>query len=142
MRFQPNDYSCGPIAICNAYYYRYKCFPSVSLRKLCSRCLTNEETGTKRWNMDENKILKLGSGVYNKKSIMEMNAFILLYSFDESYAHYIFVEKSKDKFFLYNYCDEFSDNYVNVVKSKREFEDLIRANPKVDGLDYPLAWTV
>ena len=142
MRLQPNDYSCGPIAILNAYYYKYKCFPNISLKKLCNRCLTNEEIGTERWNMNYNNIIDLGKGIYNKKSIIEMSAFILLYSFGEKYAHYVFVERKKDKYFIYNYCDESSDNYMNVVKNKGEFEDLIRANPKVDELDYPLAWVV
>ena len=142
MRLQPNDYSCGPIAILNAYYYKYKCFPNISLKKLCNRCLTNEEIGTERWNMNYNNIIDLGKSIYNKQSIIEMSAFILLYSFGEKYAHYVFVERKKDKYFIYNYCDESSDNYINVVKSKEEFEDLIRANPKVDELDYPLAWVV
>ena len=142
MRLQTNDYSCGPVAIYNAYCYKYNCFPNISLKKLCNRCLTNEQTGTERWNMNYNNIINLGKCIYNKKNIMKMNVFILLYSFSEKYAHYVFVERIVEKYYIYNYYDELSDSYINVIKSKREFEDLIRANPKVNELDYPLAWIV
>ena len=53
MRLQTDDYSCGPVAIYNAYYYKYNCFPNITLKKLCNRCLTNEQTGTERWYMNQ-----------------------------------------------------------------------------------------
>ena len=145
MKLQWDEYSCGPVAICNAYFHRYGRYPNISIRRMCMKCSTTEEDGTERWDIVQNGILDLGKPTYNINRIMEMDAFILLYSFStdsEDCAHYVFVIKNSDQFHIYNYADIVKDTYVNVIKNKDDFLDILKRNPRVNGLDYPLAWSI
>jgi len=144
MRIQYNDYSCGPIALYNAYFHKYGKYPNISLRTICKKCLTNDEWGTMRWNLIENDVIKLDKPIYNINKIMNIDTFILLYSFGEKYAHYVFVVKElvegQVKYHIYNYCDDFTDNYINITKDSESFRNLLQCNPRVGELDFPLAW--
>jgi len=148
MKLQTDDFSCGPVAIINAYYYKHSEYPkNITIKRLTHICETNQEYGTYRWNIKKNPIIKLEKSVYNTKKILGMNRFILLYSFSFSNrvcAHYIFVEKDNDIYKLYNYFDSDENNYVNRSMDKFRFiEKLIKNNPTTDDeLDYPLAWEI
>ena len=143
MKLQTDDYSCGPIALINAYIYLHGKYPRISTRTLTIECLTTEN-GTNRWDLDNNSILILKKPTYNIKKIMEMNAFILLYSFSKSNAHYVFVKKvDNENFHIYNYYDTENDSYINIVMDQESFlHKILRKNPRISNLDYPLAWTI
>ena len=139
---QKDGISCGPVALINAYYYNHGKYPNVTTQRLMCRCLTNDEVGTYRWNMKNGEIIRLGKPTYNLNRIKRFDACILLYSFGEDAAHYVFVRNDGNSYTLYNYCDDNTDGYVHLVMTSGEFDELLRANPRVNGLDYPLAWSV
>ena len=84
-------------------------------------------------------LVNLGKAVYNKERIKNMKAFILLYS-GEGFAHYVFVVNKVSYYNVYNYIHD--DKYVHRKIIKRDLDDLLRANPIIDGLDYPVAWKI
>ena len=141
MKLQTDDYSCGPIALQNAYYYLNGNYPKVTIKKLCERCSTTYEFGTWRWDLHKNGLMHLHKGVYNVEKIMKMKAFILLYSFGEKYAHYVFVENRGNSYMVYNYCDMEQD-YTHILMNRSKFRNILRGNPRVNDLDYPIAWEV
>ena len=144
MKLQWNDYSCGPIAIHNAYFHRYGKYPNISVTKTCSKCSTTKEDGTERWDIIQNGLFDLGKPTYNINRMIGMDAFILLYSFSmngEDCAHYVFVVRNEDQYNIYNYVDIVNDVYANVTKNKDEFLKILKRNPRIKGLDYPLAWS-
>ena len=141
MKLQTDDYSCGPVALQNAYYHLYGKYPSVTIKKLCSKCSTTYEFGNWRWDLHKNGLIQLNKGIYDINKIANLDAFILLYSFSEKNAHYVFVVNHGDYYFIYNYCD-LEHDYTHIAMSKNEFRNILRANPKVNGLDYPIAWEV
>ena len=137
MKLQTDDFSCGPVALINAYYNKHSEYPkNMSIKRLNNICETNQEYGTYRWNIKNNPIIKLQKSVYNTKKILGMKRFILLYSFSFSNrvcAHYIFVEKDNDIYKLYNYFYSDENNYVNRSMDKLTFiEKLIKNNPTTD----------
>ncbi len=70
-----------------------------------------------------------------------MKFFILLNLFSEKFAHYVFVENRDNSYMIYNYCDMEHD-YTHILMTRSEFRNILRGNPKVYDLDYPLAWEV
>ena len=42
---------------------------------------------------------------------------------------------------IYNYCDMEHD-YTHILMNRSEFSDILRGNPRVNELDYPIAWEV
>ena len=144
MKLQQDDYSCGPVAIINAYFYQQKKYPPISTNKLKHECITNEVYGTHRWDMTNNSILSLAKPVYDINKIIQMDAFILLYSFDR-YAHYAFVEKDfqNNQYILYNHFDLKNDQYSHDSIQETEFtQKILKNNPKKDELDFPVAWKI
>ena len=141
MKLQLDDYSCGPIALQNAYFHLHGEYPKVSIKKLCETCSTTYEFGTWRWDLHKNGLMHLNKGVYDVNKIVNMDAFILLYSFAEKYAHYVFVVNRGDYYFVYNYCDLETD-YTHKMMPRDEFRNILRGNPRVYDLDYPIAWEV
>jgi hypothetical protein len=144
-KLQKDDYSCGPIALMNAYKYVYNIFPKISLRKLLKECKTDPiNYGTYRWNIIESSLSNIiyKKPTYSLDKMLNYDAFILLYSFNEKYAHYIFVVNCKDTTYnLYNFIHE--DKYVNIKVTKKYFlNNILKFNPKIDDLDYPLAWNI
>ena len=141
MLLQYDESSCGPIAIMNACeYLNKKCGRTRrTVHKLREICDTNEYVGTMRWNIENNGVLNLGKAVYIKERIKKMKAFILLYSGVE-FAHYVFVVNNNVNYTVYNYIH--NDQYVHKILSTSEFDDLLRANPIIDGLNYPVAWKI
>lgn len=141
MLLQYDDSSCGPIAIMNACeYLNKKCGRTRrTIHKLRTVCKTNEDVGTMRWNIENNGVLNLGKAIYNKEHIKKMKAFILLYSGDK-FAHYVFVVNRGFYYTVYNYIHK--DQYVHKILSVSEFDELLMANPKIYGLDYPVAWKI
>jgi len=141
MLIQYDNSSCGPIAIMNACeYLNKKCGRTrLTIQKLRKICDTDDDIGTMRWDINRNGVLNLGKAVYNKKRIKNMKAFILLYSGD-GFAHYVFVVNNGTSYIVYNYIYE--NQYVHRKMNVDEFDDLLRANPIVDGLDYPIAWKI
>lgn len=142
MKTQIDGISCGPVALINAYYYKHGTYPKVTIKTLMNKCFTNDEVGTHRWNMTNTEIISLSKPTYNLSKIKSFDACILLYSFGEKYAHYVFVVRECGGYKIYNYCGEESDNYEHVIMTEEEYNDMLRANPRVEGLDYPLAWKI
>jgi hypothetical protein len=143
MKLQTNDYQCGPIALVNAYIHKNKKHPPISTRRISHECSTTE-MGTERWNLANNTLFQLGKPTYNTKKIMAMKAFILLYSFDTSSSHYVFViDLDGDNFKIFNYYDVEKQMYTHTTMSRADFfEKLLCTNPKISDLDFPLAWTM
>lgn len=144
-RLQCDDYSCGPVALINAYKYIYGEFPKITLRKLLNECETDPiKDGTHRWNMIDSSLSNVivRKPTYTINKILKYEAFVLLYSFNDEDAHYIFVVNCKDG--TYNFYNYIHDNkYVNVKVTKDYFVDnVLKYNPKINGLDYPLAWKI
>lgn len=146
---QYDDYSCGPVALINAYYclygkYPFNCaiykHPSKAIRKLREECSTDKIDGTRRWNISKNSIISLEKPIYNVRKILELEKFILLFSFREDnaiWAHYIFVERFSKGYRVYNYHGK-QRNY-NTESFTMNF---LKRNPKKYELDYPLAWKI
>ena len=144
MKLQQDDHSCGPVAIINAFCFQQKKYPRISTNKLKHLCSTNENYGTYRWDMDKNSILSLPKPVYHIDKIIQMDAFILLYSFDK-YAHYAFVEKDvkNNQYIIYNHFDWKTDQYSHYKIGQSEFiEKILKNNPKKDEMDFPVAWEI
>ena len=143
MKLQTDDYQCGPIALINAYIYLNKKHPPISTRRIAHEISTTEN-GTDRWNLAKNSLLKLGKPTYNKNKILEMKAFILLYSFSRSNAHYVFIIKLDDgNFQIFNYYNNENETYVNSIMDQTDFfQKILNKNPKISNLDYPLAWPI
>jgi len=142
MKIQRDGISCGPVALINAYYYKHGTYPKMTTRTLMRKCSTDDKVGTHRWNMMDCEIVRLGKPTYNLNKIKGFDACILLYSFGKKYAHYVFVVRKCGGYKIYNYCDEDSDDYEHVTMTEEEYSDMLRANPRVEGLDYPLAWCI
>jgi len=51
MKLQLDDYSCGPVALQNAYFHIHGEYPRVTIKKLCETCSTTYEFGTWRWDL-------------------------------------------------------------------------------------------
>jgi hypothetical protein len=142
MKLQTNDYTCGPVSLINAYYDKNKKYPRVTTRSLSYQCNTTESIGTYRWNLKKNTILSLPKETYQINKIMSMKNFILLYSFEKDYAHYVFVKKQNKSYFIFNYCDTETNDYKNIEMSANDFEDLLRKCSRIKEFDYPVAWEI
>ena len=92
-----------------------------------------------RWDIEKNGILNLGKAVYNKTRIKNMKAFILLYS-GEEFAHYVFVVNNGCSYNVYNYIHNYK--YIHKKLTIDEFDNLLRANPMMYDLEYPVAWKI
>lgn len=157
MKLQQNDVSCGPISIINAYFHKHKKYPKTTITRLSVRCLLDQDYGTRRYNMRKNGIVKLKRPIYNKRIIMNLKNFILLYSFytnkrneeDKFSAHYVFVQKDTRMrlytiYNFYHYDNGYSNkDYDHITIGEKEFKKLLMNNPNDDqGLKYPLAWNI
>lgn len=143
MKLQTDDYSCGPISLINAFIYSEEKYPPISTCKLKHECSTSEY-GTERWNMMKNTLIKLDKKpVYNKKKIQKMKAFILLYSFSDLNAHYVFViKKNEECYKIFNYYNVKDNSYMHIKMNPKEFLDSLLKNNRINDLDYPLAWEI
>ena len=143
MKLQTNDYQCAPIALANAYIYLKKKHPPISTRRIAHECSTTE-SGTDRWNLANTTLFLLGKPTYNTRKILAMKAFILLYSFDRSSAHYVFViGLDGENYKIFNYYDVEEQTYTHTTMSRANFfQNILCANPKICNLDFPLAWTL
>ena len=142
LRLQPDATSCGPIAIINAYKDINGKFPKISVKRLRRNCKTNDGYGTFRWNLPDNSLIRLNKPVYDIDRIMNMDRFILLYSFHQENQHYVYVTRLAGNYQVYNYCDH-STGYHHKNMNKKQFKELLQNNPRCEyDLDYPLAWTI
>lgn len=157
MKLQKDDVSCGPVSLVNAYFHKHKKYPKETITRLSVRCSLDHDYGTRRYNMKHNGIIKLKRPIYNKRIILNLKNFILLYSFytnkqneeDRFGAHYVFVQKDvrSELYTIYNfyhYINEYSNkDYDHVTIGRKELIKLMKNNPRDDqGLRYPLAWNI
>ncbi len=153
---QRDDYSCGPIAILNAYIWKYGKFTSkISFRKLRNLCKTNAKRGTERWNMKIDVLKESNKPIYAikniKKSLENYNGIILDYSFksvqNNINCHYVFIYKDGCNYMVINGLKEINGKleYKNVKYNSWNslYNKILRFNPKDElGLDYPCAWII
>ena len=166
---QHDDYSCGPIALINSYYHlynKYPCdcpiteYPRKAIDQIGKECETTKTHGTELWNLSHNSIIQLKKTTYNINKILNYDAFILLYSFKQHpetqhkrldkkddqdvVAHYIFVHKTDDNYKIHNDRILHNEEYMaNPVLNKEQFTTkYLKHNPRIEGLDFPVAWVI
>lgn len=146
LRLQPDDTSCGPIAIVNAYKHIHQHFPKISVKRIRSICKTNNEYGTFRWNITNTSLIDMSKKpIYDIKKIMNQDKFILLYSFSEYCQHYVYVVQDKKQkiYYIYNYYNQDLEKYEHTSMNSSNFMNLLKNNPRCShDLDYPLAWNI
>jgi hypothetical protein len=136
-----NSNNCGPVSIINAFYNLYGHFPNCNSWRLAGRLETNNEFGTEPWMMEENGLIKLGKMIFRREKILELEKFIILYIIDETLAHYVFVERTGNEYYVYNYTTE-DDRFVNKSLNGDEFEKEFFKYRRDEELDYPIAWKI
>ena len=141
-RTQTDDFSCGPVAVINAYRYINNKFPKTTLNRLRYICKTNEYYGTERKNLIKNTIIDLSEETYNVRRIKTFKAFILLYSVSKLQAHYVFVIKNNNKYTIYNTFDNVNDNYYQITTSEKEFHFNYLKPDMYNNEKYPVAWNI
>jgi hypothetical protein len=143
MKIQRDGSSCGPIAIINAYKNINNKYPTISIKRLRRLCKTNNNYGTFRWNISNTSLINIDKPIYKIGSIMNLDRFILLYSFGKYSQHYVYVVRTRGLYKIYNYCSNDTIGYSHITMNRREFHNLLRGNPRcVMDLDYPLAWSI
>ena len=159
-RLQLTENDCGPVALCNAYEYSTKHKTPHHkkhrglYREMLRKCEPNDEYGTYPWALSKvgrSVIPRMKRLTFKKERIMnEFNAFILLYAFSDSQAHYVFCTKSdtdeKDEdttFNVYNHYDPEEDTYSHIRINKEDFKTyFLKSCYHPKGMDYPQAWEV
>jgi len=154
-RVQSSENDCGPVAVWNAFEYgtRHRALHHREYRQLFRKlkrdCELNDEYGTYPWVLSKvvrSLIPKVKRLTFKKERIMnEFNAFILLYAFSDSQAHYVFCTKNEtnDTINVYNYYDPEEDSYSHIKINKRDFRKyFLKSCYHPKGLDYPQAWEV
>lgn len=144
LRLQPDDTSCGPIAIVNAYKHIHQKFPKISVKRIRSICETNNVYGTFRWNITNTSLIDMSKKpIYDIKKIMNQDKFILLYSFSEYSQHYVYVIQKHKIYYIYNYYNPDLNKYEHTSMNEHDFSNLLKNNPRcLNELDYPLAWNI
>jgi len=143
MNTQGKDYNCGPVALKNAYVYKYGHFPQTTLNRLSHECNTNDIYGTERWDIAKNSILPLGKPIYDTNKILNLGSFILLYVLEDEWPHYVFVVTKNSTYNVYNYYDPVKDRYSHINLKREDFYNIfLKNNPRFCDLDYPVAWKI
>lgn len=149
---QRDGYSCGPIALKNAYIYKNKPKNNdpalrVTLKRLRRECRTNLTYGTPHYNLTnyreipELQNLNLSRPVYNVNDIMNLDAFILLYS-NVVTEHYVFVTHKRLHYHVYNGFNYNKRRHDHLILSPEKFQGLLNdCIPKL-GVQYPVAWRI
>ena len=157
---------CGPVAVWNAYEYvsghralHPREYRRV-YRKIVRECEMDNEYGTYPWVLSRvaSSLIRIPKRpTYNKENITKnYNAFILLYAFDGSSAHYVFCTKnrtknftknntnSKDQYYnVYNYYDPEEDSYSHVKVNEEDFKKyFLNSSYHPKGMEYPQAWEI
>lgn len=151
---QNTENDCGPIALCNAYEYssRHSTLHPKGFRglyrEMVRKCEPNEDYGTYPWVFSEvaRSLMRIPKRpTFKKERIMNnFNAFILLYAFGDTNAHYVFCRKNEyGDFNVYNYYDPEEDSYIHIKIRKEDFRrHFLKSCYRPKGLDYPQAWEV
>ena len=161
-RTQKTVNDCGPIALWNAFEYvsghralHHREYRRM-YRKIVRDCEMDNKYGTYPWVLSS-----VGKSLYpipkrptfKKDKIMnEYDAFILLYAFGETSAHYVFCTRNgtqnttKDGsgyFNVYNYYDPDEDSYCHIKINTEDFKKyFLNSSYHPKGMDYPQAWEI